>query len=152
MRSGSVDREPQIHPSHEMGDWGSTMCEWISRFGQVRECQHCGAKDYQCGGGGSRWWDEELSDICEANATSEEIRDHYEERQLRQALAVLAGYGETTIYTEAFLVEGNWTLYFTDEGGRQRWIDEVVKLFQEQYRTPEQRAQRRIKIVLEEIP
>lgn len=45
------DREP--HPSHAMGPWEGSIVTIIStsRFGEVRECSHCGGEQARTAAG-----------------------------------------------------------------------------------------------------
>lgn len=63
----NVKYEQEPHPTHDMTEWKSTICELSNndRFGQNRECKKCKGRDYRCGGAGSRWQDRQLLRPCQ---------------------------------------------------------------------------------------
>lgn len=58
-------REPDV--SHDMTVWEETIvsCASNDRFGSVRHCTRCEARDVKASGAGSRYWDQELFKKCE---------------------------------------------------------------------------------------
>ena len=61
-----VSEESTPHSSHQFGPKESTIvaCASNDRFGQVRECKKCGAKEVWAGGAGSHYFDQELLYKC----------------------------------------------------------------------------------------